>query len=180
VTPESLNQRGKELGVTLHHGKQELVGELEPLWLSLFDHHLTTGAAGLPVIPRSESWPRRRALYEQLLRGQDAFVVVARRGPAAVGYALGHVHLGPDDTWATGDRIGEVESLALLPGERGRGIGTLLLDCAEAILEDHGARDVVIGVLAGNDGARRFYERRGMSPAIIKMMRIGPKPAGPA
>jgi ribosomal protein S18 acetylase RimI-like enzyme len=126
VIRESLNQRGKELGVSLHQGKQELVGELEPLWLSLFDHQ------------------------------------------------------GPDDTWATGDRIGEVESLALLPGERGRGIGTLLLDCAEAILADRGARDVVIGVLAGNDGARRFYERRGMAPAIIKMMRIGPKPAGPA
>jgi len=80
-------------------------------------------------------------------------VVVARRGPAAVGYALAHVHPGPDDTWATGDRIGEVESLALLPGERGRGVGTLLLDCAETILENYGARDVVIGVLAGNDSA---------------------------
>ena len=180
MIPESLNQRAKELGVTLHQGKQELVGELEPLWLSLFDHHLSTGAAGLPVIPRSESWPRRRALYEQLLRGQEAFVVVARRGPAAVGYALAHVHPGPDDTWTTGDRIGEVESLALRPGERGHGVGTLLLDCAEAILENHGARDVVIGVLAGNDSARRFYERRGMTPAVIKMMRIGPKPAGQA
>jgi ribosomal protein S18 acetylase RimI-like enzyme len=180
VIPESLNRRAKELGVSLHQGRQELVRELEPLWLSLFDHHLATGAAGLPVIQRSESWPRRRALYEQLLRGREAFVVVARRGPAAVGYALAHVHHGPDDTWTTGDRIGEVESLALLPEERGHGVGTLLLDCAEAILENHGARDVVIGVLAGNDGARRFYERRGMTPAVIKMMRIGPKPASQA
>jgi ribosomal protein S18 acetylase RimI-like enzyme len=55
-----------------------------------------------------------------------------------------------------------------------------VLDCAEAILEHRDARDVVIGVLAGNDSARRFYERRGMTPAVIKMMRIGPKPAGEA
>jgi ribosomal protein S18 acetylase RimI-like enzyme len=180
VIPDTLTRQAEQLGVTLHQGKQELVGELEPLWLALFDHHLSTGAAGLPVIPRSESWPRRRALYGQLLRGPEAFVVLARRRSAAVGYALAHIHMGPDDTWTTGERIGEVESLAVLPQERGRGVGTLLLDCAEAILEHHGARDVVIGVLAGNDGARRFYERRGMTPAVIKMMRIGPKPAGEA
>src|SRR5882672_3647484 len=107
MIPDTLNRRAQDLGVSLHQGKQELLRELEPLWLSLFDHHLSTGAAGLPVIPRSESWPRRRALYEQLLRGQEAFVVVARRGPAAVGYALAHVHPGPDDTWTTVDRIGE-------------------------------------------------------------------------
>lgn len=180
MIPGTLARRAEELGLTLHQGKQDLVGELEPLWLALFDHHLSTGAARLPVIPRSESWPRRRALYGQLLRGPEAFIVLARRGSAAVGYALGHIHLGPDDTWTTGERIGEVESLAVLPRERGRGVGTLLLDCAEAILEHRDARDVVIGVLAGNDSARRFYERRGMTPAVIKMMRIGPKPAGEA
>jgi len=54
----------------------------------------------------------------------------------------------------------------------------LLLDGAEAILEHRGVQDIVIGVLAGNDDASRFYERRGMVPAVIKMMRIGPKPAG--
>jgi ribosomal protein S18 acetylase RimI-like enzyme len=177
VIPEVLNQRATDLGVTLHLGRRELLDELEPLWLSLFDHHLSTGAAGLPVIERSESWPRRRALYEQLLRSQEAFVVVARRGTDAVGYALAYVHLGADDTWDTGDRIGEVESLAVLPAERGQGLGTLLLDCAEAILDHLGARDVMIGVVAGNDAARRFYERRGMAPAIVKLLRLGQKPA---
>jgi ribosomal protein S18 acetylase RimI-like enzyme len=144
--------------------------------LPMFDHHLSTGAAGLPVIGRSQSWPRRRALYEQLLVSPEAFVVVARRGTSAVGYALAHVHLGADDTWNTGDRIGEVESLAVLPPERGCGLGTLLLDCAEAILESLGARDVMIGVVAGNDSAQRFYERRGMAPAIIKLLRVGQEP----
>jgi hypothetical protein len=53
---EALNRRAADLGVTLHQGRHELVDELEPLWLSMFDHHLSTGAAGLPVIKRSESW----------------------------------------------------------------------------------------------------------------------------
>jgi len=106
------------------------------------------GCGLLPVIKRSESWARRRTLYEQLLTSQDTFVLVARRGSAAVGYAFAHVHMGPDDTWDTGDRIGEVESLAVLPAERGRGLGTLLLDCAEAILERSGARDGLTGLRA--------------------------------
>jgi ribosomal protein S18 acetylase RimI-like enzyme len=173
MIPEALRRRAADLGVTLHQGRHELVDELEPLWLSLFDHHLSTGAAGLPVIRRSESWARRRALYEELLRSQETFVVVARRESAAVGYAFAHVHMGPDDTWDTGDRIGEVESLAVLPLERGRGLGTLLLDCAEAFLDHLGAQDVMIGVLAGNDDAQRFYERRGMAPAILKLLRVG-------
>jgi ribosomal protein S18 acetylase RimI-like enzyme len=176
MIPEALNRRAADLGVTLHQGRHELVGELEPLWLSMFDHHLSTGAAGLPVIERSESWARRRALYEQLLASHDTVVVVVRRRSAAVGYAFARVHVGPDDTWDTGDRIGEVESLAVLPAERGRGLGTLLLDCAEAVLEHLGARDVMIGVMAGNDDAQRFYERRGMTPAVVKLLRVGPKP----
>ena len=75
-------------GVELRVGGAELLDALEPLWLSLFDHHRDTGAAGLPVIDRALSWPRRRAYYE-------------------------------DDTWPLGDRFGEIESLAVLPAERG-------------------------------------------------------------
>ena len=153
------------LGVSLQQGRFELVDELEPLWLSMFDHHRSVGAAGLPVIERSESWPRRRKLYEEWLGSDDGFVILARRDAAAVGYVVGRLHPGPDDTWPTGDRIGVVESLAVLPSERGGGLGTLLLDSAEAALAALGAQDVFIEVLVGNDDAIRFYERRGMTPA---------------
>ena len=45
-------------------------------------------------------------------------------------------------------------------------------------LDRLGAHDVMIGVVAGNDAAQRFYERRGMTPAIVTLLRVGPKPAG--
>ena len=169
-----MHQRAEILGVTLHLGRNELIDELEALWLSLFDHHLAVRTGTLPVIDRSESWPRRRALYEDLLQRPETFILVARREPIAVGYVLSHLHNGPDDTWPTGDRIAEVESIAVLPSERGHGLGTLLLDCAEQVLEDLGVRDVMIGVLVGNDGALKFYEKRGMSPVMLKLLRIGP------
>ena len=167
----------RDPSLTLTVGGQALIDELEPLWLSLFDWHATIGAAQLPLIDRELSWPRRRALYISLLEHDDAFVVVARRNGEAVGYAVAHLHDGPDDTWPTSDRIGEIESLAVLEQERGGGLGSQLLDVAEAELAKRGATTVAIAVMVGNDAARRFYERRGMVPTTVRMLRLGPRPS---
>jgi hypothetical protein len=35
---------------------------------------------------------------------------------------------------------------------------------------------VLIAVLAGNADALRFYTRRGMAPATVKLLRLGPRP----
>jgi ribosomal protein S18 acetylase RimI-like enzyme len=156
-------------------GGVEIADSLETLWLSLFDHHIDIGAAGLPVVERELSWPRRRRLYVELLAAPDAAVVVARRGAVAIGYCLVRVHHGADDTWPTGELIGEVESLAVVASERGHGVGTLLLDAGEEHLSAMGAHDVLIGVLAGNDSALEFYRRRRMTPALVTMLRLGPR-----
>jgi ribosomal protein S18 acetylase RimI-like enzyme len=168
----------RDPSLTLTVGGQELIDELEPLWLSLFDWHATIGAARLPLIDRELSWPRRRALYVRLLSHDDGFVVVARRNGAAVGYAVAHLLDGPDDTWPTSDRIGEVESLAVVETERGNGLGSVLLDATERRLAELGATSVAIAVMVGNDAARRFYERRGMLPTTVRMMRLGRRESG--
>ena len=165
-------ERAAALGVTLQFGGPELVAAVEPLWLTLFDHHRDVGSAGMPVVDRSVSWPRRRALYESVLGRPDAFLLLATRDGRPVGYVVAHVHEGADDTWPTGDRIGEIESLALVPTERGGGLGSLLMDAAEERLADVGAHDVLLHVLVGNDDARRFYERRGMSPVMTTMLKL--------
>jgi GNAT superfamily N-acetyltransferase len=154
-------------------GGVELVAEIEPLWLALFDHHRAIGSAGLPTIDRTETWPRRRALYERLLATPDAFALIARRDGVAVGYALVHVHEGADDTWPTGGRIAELESFAVLAHERGRGVGTLLLDAVDGHLADVGILDMVVAVLVGNTAAEELYRRRGLVPAMTKMIRLG-------
>jgi ribosomal protein S18 acetylase RimI-like enzyme len=130
------------------------------------------GAAGLPTVGRVQSWARRRALYERLLTVPDAFVILARRDGAAVGYALVRIQEGADDTWATGDRIAELESLAVLAAERGRGLGTLLLDAVDARLAELRIDDVIVAVLVGNDAAEALYRRRGWIPAMTKMIRL--------
>ncbi len=148
---------------------------LEPLWLHLFDHHRSVGNAGIREIERERSWPRRRRLYEALFAEPDTFVVLAEHSGRAVGYALCHIRQGADDTWDTGDRIGEIETLVLSPDARGDGVGTALMDAAEVELGRRGAATTVTAVLEGNDRAMDFYLRRGMKPTVTYLMKIRPE-----
>ena len=150
---------------------------LEPLWLHLFDHHRSVGDAGIRVIPRDQSWPHRRRLYEELFAEPDTFVVLAQRGSEPVGYALCHIREGADDTWDTGDRIGEIETLVLAPGARGDGVGSALMDAAKAELGRRGAATTLTAVLEGNDRAMDFYLQRGMKPTVTYLMKIRPEQA---
>jgi ribosomal protein S18 acetylase RimI-like enzyme len=174
-----LARRAAAAGVELRLGRHELLDDLEPLWLALLDHHVEIGAAGLPVVNRDLSWPRRRRFYTELLAEPETVVVTASRTGGLIGYCVAHVRHGADDTWPTGDVIGEIESLAVLAAERGRGIGTLLLDAAEAHLASHGACDVTLAVLVGNASAIAFYERRGMAPITVNMLRLRSDPDRP-
>ena len=50
-------------------------------------------------------------------------MVLAERDDRPVGYALCHLRTGPDDTWDTGDVLGEVETLVLSAEVRGERCG---------------------------------------------------------
>jgi ribosomal protein S18 acetylase RimI-like enzyme len=118
-----------------------------------------------PYVSDEETWRERRALYAELFRKPETFLFLARERGELVGYALGHI-LGPaeswwSDTWRTGERVGELESISVLPEHRGAGIGSALLDAVDAEFARLGVDDQVIGVLPGNIDAIRLYERRG-------------------
>jgi ribosomal protein S18 acetylase RimI-like enzyme len=167
-----LNRRAASAGVELRFGRHEVLDDLEPLWLAMLDHHIEIGAAGLPVVSRDLSWSRRRRFYAGLLSEPEATIVTASRPAGLVGYCVAHVRHGADDTWPTGEVIGEIESLAVLASERGHGLGTLLLDAAEVHLATHGAYDVMLEVVVGNASAIAFYERRGMAPITVSLLRL--------
>jgi ribosomal protein S18 acetylase RimI-like enzyme len=100
------------------------------------------------------------------------------RESAALGYAFVVLHPGPDDTFPFGDQHGELYTLAVTPRARGRGVGTALMDAVDAELERRGIADLEIAVMAGNDRALRFYERRGLVAGEIVLYRLG-RPAAP-
>ncbi len=118
------------------------------------------------VRPKADSWAVRRALYEEWLRDPDAFVLIAESEGEPVGYAMVELR-GPEETWATGDRVAMLETLVVLPGHRGEGIGSALVERMHEELRRLGVSHFVVGVIASNADAVRFYERLGLTRFIV-------------
>ena len=150
----------------------ERIDDLQPLWESLHEHHATI-APHLkelgPVRDPGRSWEVRRELYEDWLGEPDAFVLLAEVDREPIGYALVHMR-GPEETWTTGERIGVLETLTVLPGERGRGVGTALFERIYAELRLLGVTELEVAVIAKNAAALRFYERQGLLPFTVSFM----------
>ena len=92
--------------------------------------------------------------------------LVARAAPGEVsgpdGDVLGFVNFGLEEAGLSGDATrGLVHNVFVEPGFRGEGVGSALLDAAEAALAERGADVVAIEALADNEAARRLYRRRG-------------------
>jgi ribosomal protein S18 acetylase RimI-like enzyme len=154
---------------------RESLDELRPLWLALHAHHQRCAPGLAPYVDDDTSWAARRGAYERWLALPESFLLVVRRDSRAIAYAMVRVEpAGSEwtDTWIVGDRIAELETLVVAPGERGRGIGGALLDAVEAELADRGIGDVLIGVVPGNDAAQALYERRGYAPTWTLLSRF--------
>ena len=129
-----------------------------------------------PYVSDAETWSERRALYASLFDKPDTLLLLARDGDELIGYALTHVMAVEDtwvpDTWRTGARIAEIESLAVSEARRGEGVGSALMDAVERELAARGLDDLILGVLAGNVDAIRLYERRGFRPTWLYLSRF--------
>lgn len=150
----------------------ERLGDLRELWLALHRHHRAIGSRPL-VVDDEASWHRRRALYDEWLRAGEAFILLAERGATPVGYAVVHLHDGPDDTFPLGARWAEIYSLSVDPSARRQGIGTRLLDEIDARLAARGIHDVAVSAMVENKAALRLYESRGFMPREVVLYRFG-------
>ena len=95
------------------------------------------------------SWTPRRVLRS--LRSRTALVVVARVGDPLAGFAI--MRYGDDEA--------HLDLLAVVPHQRGRGVGRRLVEWLEKPALVAGITTVVVEARAGNRGARAFYERLG-------------------
>jgi ribosomal protein S18 acetylase RimI-like enzyme len=149
---------------------------LEPLWVSVHHHHAEVMPDLAPSVDDRQTWAVRSQLYAELLAKPDTVLLLASADGAVIGYGLAHVSPASGtwvaDTWQTGDRVGEIESLAVQPGYRGQGIGSRLLTALTAELATAGVRDLVLGVLPGNDAAIRLYQRQGFRPTWTYLSRF--------
>lgn len=149
------------------------IDRLEPLWLALLEDHRACSPDVLETLPPEKSWPRRRRLYGEWLQWPGAFVLGAVDDERLVGYALvtvgGTEVLG--DTWRSGARVAELQTLVVDPATRGARVGAMLMEAVEERLRGQGIVDLILGVVAQNTDAVRFYERHGMTPYVTYMYR---------
>jgi ribosomal protein S18 acetylase RimI-like enzyme len=79
-------------------------------------------------------------------------LVAQDRSGVVVGFAMTYLDRAPNP-W--------LESLHVVDRVRGRGAGTLLMRSLATQLRERGFNSLGLGVIAGNQGAARFYERLG-------------------
>jgi ribosomal protein S18 acetylase RimI-like enzyme len=152
------------------------IPRLEALWVAVHHVHAASMPELAPYVSDAETWAELRRHYDAIFAKPDTELLLALDGGELVGYALSHVLAVHEtfipDTWRTGERIGELESLSVLPSHRGKGIGSALLDAVDASFEARGIRDVIVGAVAGNEGALRLYQRRGFRPTWLYLSRF--------
>jgi GNAT superfamily N-acetyltransferase len=167
----------------------ERLEELQPIWRSLYEHHLAlTPYMRERAREPHEAWEMRRQVEREWLEAEpQSFVLAARRNGDYVGYAFVRVRPGAQfaTSWRASDPLAELSILAVAPTARGAGVGTVLLDAVEERLAELGVADMTIDVVAGNAGALRLYERRGAVPFVtqlvqrVQVRRAGLEPAPP-
>jgi ribosomal protein S18 acetylase RimI-like enzyme len=178
-----ITDRSDRGGISIRRGGRDEIPLLQPLWESLHRHHVAI-APHLrqlgDVRSPAESWAGRAKLYQEWLDEPDAFVLLAEHAGEPVGYAVVHLR-AREESWGTGDRIAELETLTVLPAYRGRGIGGLLVDAVYEQLRRVGVAQLGVSVISSNRDAIRFYERLGLLPFVISYLGNVPRvPREPA
>jgi ribosomal protein S18 acetylase RimI-like enzyme len=160
--------------IVIDRGGVDDVPALRDLWLELHHHHADVAPQTGEFVDDETSWRVRSASYREWLADPRSFVLLARAGDRLVGYALVRVmEAGADltDSWRVPDVIAEIETMLVTAEVRREGLGSRLLDEIDAELERQGITEVIVGLMPGNDGAQRLYERRGFQRRWLVLAR---------
>jgi ribosomal protein S18 acetylase RimI-like enzyme len=137
---------------------------VEPLFEELVAFHRDVAGEDWPVRSEAAAWAHRRAEYVDWLgSGRARMLVAVPAGDGAappLGYAV--LSVKPSSaSWDVGGRIGELETLAVAEGARGRGVGSTLIEACREHLREEGVSHWSVAVVEANADATRLYERFG-------------------
>jgi ribosomal protein S18 acetylase RimI-like enzyme len=150
--------------IAIERGEVGHVAALRELWLELHHHHAQVAPQSGDFVDDETSWRVRSSSYREWLADPRSFLLLARTEGRVVGYALVRVmEAAPEltDSWRVPAVIAEIETMLVSAPFRGAGLGIRLLDAIDAELKRQEITEVMVGLMPGNDGAQRLYERRG-------------------
>jgi GNAT superfamily N-acetyltransferase len=118
-----------------------------------FVEHGVAGGHTREEVIEGTSRVLREALRAQL--GADALLVAEDEDGGRAGFVYATTHRD----FFTGEAYAHVSEIAV--ARSGGGVGGELMDAIECWSRERGYAMVTLNVVDANDGARRFYERRG-------------------
>ncbi|MER5830824.1 GNAT family N-acetyltransferase [Streptomyces sp. NPDC002130] len=149
-----------------------LINTLRPLWRELTEHHAQTSPhldRFGELHPEKTFWESRRRQYLEWMTEDFSRCLTAHVEGELAAYAMVRIKAASGSRdW--GERVGVLETLVAGKQYRGMGLGGQLYDQAMKLLADEGVATVQIAVMAGNDGAMRFYQRRGAVPFLTTVV----------
>jgi ribosomal protein S18 acetylase RimI-like enzyme len=160
--------------IAIERGGVDDVAALRELWLELHHHHAQVAPQSGEFVDDESSWRVRSSSYREWLADPGSFLLLARAERELVGYALVRVmEAGAElaDSWRVPEVIAEIETMLVSAPFRGTGLGSRLLDAIDAELDRQGITEVIVGLMPGNDGAQRLYERRGFRQRWLVLAR---------
>jgi ribosomal protein S18 acetylase RimI-like enzyme len=109
------------------------------------------------------------------LEDPDVAVLVADDNGHMIGYAYAAVE--GYDYMALRGPAGVLHDIIVDPGQRGRGVGRLLLDAALGFFRSRGVPRVVLSTAERNEAAQRLFAKMGFRRTMIEMTRELDDPA---
>jgi GNAT superfamily N-acetyltransferase len=151
--------------VTVRTAGLEEIASLEPLWLVLYHHHVEVlpTLAGLPIRSAEDSWARRCRMYERWMTDDAGFLIIAEIDARIVGYAALRISDGLT-IWQTGDHVGVLETISVLPAAMGKGVGSAMTYAAIAELQERGVTELMGNMTEGKPDSHQFFMNKGGVP----------------
>lgn len=161
--------------VRIRPARLEDAGALADVYMASAEHHQRLD----PSLYRKPEWePLEERYRSRLPSGDDNTILLAVAGAEVVGFVDIQLKRPDGEPRMLRDAISAEIDLAVLSDSRGSGIGTELMQVAEAWSFEHGAEFMTLQVHAANVDAIRFYqEHQGWRTSGLFMLKRPQRPA---
>ncbi|WP_040952744.1 GNAT family N-acetyltransferase [Gorillibacterium massiliense] len=142
----------------------EALDAVEPLWYGLRDHHAQHSLHFSGAIARQQFQQRTSEIKAKADLGS---VHICLALDEEKGHPVGYCISSIDEF-----NKGEIDSIYILDGYRGCGIGDKLMTNALDWLRDHQVNDIGISVMYGNEAVFSFYQKYGFYPRTYQLQNV--------